>query len=139
MKEFYCNGSQFGSLTRLGCEQSLYPLNLVSGGGLLILMSFSGSFNPASSDFLAASLISNCLNSLFGTQGMAHARVCAGVKGSNTETLLSPGRSSGVPFGFNPHFYIFFFSGPLSILLESVIPQVYAISSPFRLSTYPQS
>lgn len=36
---------------------------------LLILMSFSGQFNLASSDFLAASpLISNCLNSLFGTQ-----------------------------------------------------------------------
>ena len=60
MKGFYCNGSQFGFLTRLGCEQGLHPLNLVSGGGLLILMSFSGSFNPASSDFLAdPPLISN--------------------------------------------------------------------------------
>ena len=39
-------------------------------GGLLILTSFSGPFNLASGSFLAApSLISNCSNLPFGTQG----------------------------------------------------------------------
>ena len=42
-----------GLLTRLGCVQGLYPFDLVSGG-LLILISFSGSFNLASGSFLAS-------------------------------------------------------------------------------------
>ena len=66
---FYNNGSKMGSLTRLGGEQGLQSLNLISGG-LLILMSFSGPFNLASDGFLAAPLlISYCLNLPFGTQG----------------------------------------------------------------------
>ena len=68
---FYNSGSKAGkSLTRSGCEQGLHFLNLISGGRLLILISFSGPFNLASGGFLAAPpLISNCLESPFGTQG----------------------------------------------------------------------
>lgn len=58
---FYNSGSRLRSLARLGCEQGLHSLSLISGP--LILMNFSGPFNLASSDFLAApSLISNCSN-----------------------------------------------------------------------------
>ena len=58
---FYNNGSKMGSLTRLGGEKDFHSLNLLSGGVLLILMSFSGSFNLASGGFLAVPpLISNC-------------------------------------------------------------------------------
>ena len=60
---FYNSGSKVGSLARLGCEQGLYSLSLIAG--LLILMNFSGPFNLASSDFLAApALISNFSNHL---------------------------------------------------------------------------
>ena len=42
----------------------------VSGGSLLVLISFSGPFNLAAVGFMAAlPLISECLNLLFQTQG----------------------------------------------------------------------
>ena len=83
MKGFYNRGSKAGSLTRLGCEQGLHFLNLLSDAHLLILTSFSGPFNLASGGFLAAPplilasggflaappLISNCPNPPSGTQG----------------------------------------------------------------------
>ena len=57
-EEFYSNSSRVRLLTRLGCVQ-----------GLLILMTFSGPFNLASGDFLAAPpLISYCSHLPFGTQ-----------------------------------------------------------------------
>ena len=74
---FYSNGSRVGLLIRLGCVKGLHPFNLISGG-LLILMSFSGSFNLASGGFLSApplslhplpSPTSNQLNLPFGIQG----------------------------------------------------------------------
>ena len=65
-----------GLLIRLVCVQGLHSFNLLSGG-LLVLMSFSGSFNLASGGFLAAPPLSlhplssptgNCSNLPFGTQ-----------------------------------------------------------------------
>ena len=64
-------------MVRLGCVKGLHSFNLISGG-VLILMSFSGSFNLNSGRFLAApplslhplpSPTSNCSNLPFGTQG----------------------------------------------------------------------
>ena len=60
-ESFYNSGSKLRSLARLGCEQGLRSLSLISGP--LTLMNSSGPFNLASSDFLTApSLISNCSN-----------------------------------------------------------------------------
>ena len=50
-EEFYSSGTRVGLLIRLGCVQGLHSFNLVSGD-LLILMSFSGSFNLASGGLL---------------------------------------------------------------------------------------
>ena len=65
------DGKGQGSLVRCspwGCKES--DTTKLRWPGLLILMSFSGLFNLASGEFLAAPpMISNCWNPAFGTQG----------------------------------------------------------------------
>ena len=90
-EEFYSNSSREGLLIRLGCVEGLHSFNLASDSllilmnfqvplilPLLILMSFSGFYNLVLGGFLTASplslhplpsLMSNCLNLPFGTQG----------------------------------------------------------------------
>ena len=48
-EEFYSNSSRLALLIRSGCVQGLHSFNLASGN---VLMSFSGSFNMASSGLL---------------------------------------------------------------------------------------
>ena len=76
-EECYSSSSRSRLLVRIRVCAGLYAFNIISGG-LLTLMSFSGSFNLASGGFLAVpplflhplpSLISNYLNLPFGTQG----------------------------------------------------------------------
>ena len=63
-------GCQELDMTERLNNKSLHSLNLVSGGGLPILMNFSSPFNLVSGGFLAAPpLISNCQNLPLGTQG----------------------------------------------------------------------
>ena len=74
-----------------GCEES--DTTKLRWPGLLILMSFSGLFNLASGEFLAAPpMISNCWNPAFGTRGRS-GKLESCLKERGERRVPVPGRS----------------------------------------------